>query len=133
MIILGRKGKPKLSRLYWLHSWQSVVLLWILFLCWAMYYFTQWYGRPTLVEPWHLSTRITLSCVLCNKVSGLLQVWDRLHSFFYDSNLISSTQANTNATQIGTNILKHKYYIITPPAMWSQQLSVLHWISHLLM
>ena len=37
-----------------------------------MCYSTEWYYGSTHVKPWYLSTRRTLMCVLCNKVSSLL-------------------------------------------------------------
>ena len=38
-----------------------------------MWYFTYCYYSSTYVEPWYLSTRMTLVCVLCNKASSMLR------------------------------------------------------------
>ena len=57
------------------------------------------------VEPWNLRTRRTLPCVLCNKALTLLR---------------------SNTWRGPTHPYK---YILTPPVMCSQQLSVSHWIS----
>ena len=59
-------------------------------------FFVWLYDGPTLVEPWYLSTRSTLLCVLCKRASSLLQVWHRSHGFCQHSDLISNTQRTTH-------------------------------------
>ena len=65
-------------------------------------YFTYWYYGSILVKPCYLSTRRTLTCVLCNKASSLL--WS--HTWFFASTLIwyhthKHTHTKTHWTLMG--------------------------------
>ena len=104
----------------------------------VLFYLMIWiYTCQTL----YLSTRKTLMCVLCNKVSSLLRS-DTL--WFFTGTLIwyhTYTQTNTHThTHTHTHKdtkhtrasrLTHPYkYIFISPAMCSQQLSLLHWMNN---
>ena len=114
--------------LYCLSGWLIMVHL--------MYYFTEWYYESAHVRPWYLSTRRTLACVLCTKVSCFRKVW-HITWFFagcWYSNLIlqthTHTRTHTTHTLAGANRLTHPYeYILTPPVASSQQLSLLKWMN----
>ena len=81
-----------------------------------MCYFNQWYYRFTHAEPRYLSTNRTLRD-LCKKAS----VNRRDVTWFFVSTLIWR--------HIHTQIKTHSN-ILTPTVMFSQQLSVLHWINN---
>ena len=76
------------------------------------------------VEPLYLSTRRTLMCVLCNKVSSLLRhmLW-----FFTGTLIWYHTHTQMHTTHSGTSRLMHPCkYIFTPLVMCSQKLLLLH-------
>ena len=104
----------------------------------VLFYLMIWiYTCQTL----YLSTRKTLMCVLCNKVSSLLRSDT---SWFFTGTLIwyhTYTQTNTHThthththkdtkhTRASRLTQPYKYIFISP-AMCSQQLSLLHWMNN---
>ena len=76
------------------------------------------------VESWYHSTRRTLMCILCNKMSRLLRS-DTYCGFYWYSDLISHTQTHT-AHSRASKLTNPYNYMFTLTCMCSQQLPLLH-------
>ena len=81
------------------------------------------------VKSCYLNTRRILLCFLYNKASDLLKVGHILR-IFASTRIWYHTHKERHTALTGAKWLNRPYkYILTPSAMYSQQLSMFHWIN----
>ena len=96
-------------------------------------YFTWWHYGYIHAEPWYLSTTRTLQCVFMQHGVSLMRSSNTWHGFLLYLISHTHTQTKTQNTHTRVTRLRHPCkYILTPPVMCSQHLSVSQWINNLL-
>ena len=93
-----------------------------------MSYFTEWYDKTTIVEPWYLIPEAP--CYVFYATRRQVYCWFDTEDMTIASKLIWYYTHKHIQTQLTLGPIDWYINILTPPVMCSQQLPVLHRINH---